>query len=125
MATKGIVGIGTADGYWSGVICKSDGYPRGLGKEVWDYAKDSKNRRRMRTMLSCFGDWDDFLLSEKNPLSHGIDSNWADPISFQWIYLLDPRLPKLHILKGTATDYKLKATLDLRQTSEPNWNRLD
>jgi len=126
MSTRGCVAIKRDDG-WVGVYNHRDSGPVYLGKKVWSYVQ-GKNLKQFAEDLLMFNTWDDYILQmeacshcdkkhgprcieckfrerDSDGLEH-IASDDPDPLSIEWVYVVDPERRTIDIL----TSQKSKRT---------------
>lgn len=122
MLARGCIAIKTKDG-WRGIYNHWDSYPSWLGKELWDFIKRNKAEAIAKAIEQHPGGFRSFPsecychseFSKKNgscakdsPLyntstpSGIIDSQNANPLFVEWVYIIDPDKQTMTILTNQS-----------------------
>lgn len=129
MGTRSCIGYKTPKG-WRGIYVHFDGYPTGVGKEVWDFLKRNGVEGFIAFLKSHQSGFSSF--PEKcychnydnggSNLKMVISSRRPNPLFMEWLYIVDRETKELTVYTNVVVGVKGKVRLRERYLKDGVWD---
>ena len=113
MSTAAVFATGTTERWGGAFICASDGYPTGIGPQLWKELKAVRNHQHE-------------LIAWCNQLGSRVTYNNAGKLFYSYVYVVDPSEHLVHILLNTgARKFSHMLAIPLMQKHKPDWEAIE